>query len=591
MAGERNLGFRIGATDDATAVFAKLARAAKSSMADVQGDLDDTRTAGKRMADALTAVADELDRELEGTARAADKLAEALGPDLAAKLNDGDLDRFVSDLRAAGLSIEEIEADAEQLATALKRMDDVHVQASGRLRQGFDDVGDAARRSGGGVDKTRSVVANFAGNAVQDIPGVSGAFGALNVAAGQFAEYAAEGDISLRNFARSVGPLGLATVAITAVVSAMAEASKANAFRADQVEDWTRSVREGSQVVQLLREQIGQTGKLEIPVKVDLGDNNDPFDWIEDQLGFDETATQIRDLLPVLHNLGLSVNDFARLTGASDEQLGRWREQMIAAGHDARTVDDAVLGVTGAQTQYRTATENAAIITDVLADSTESNNQAMERANRLLEEGRRRYEELVAARERSLGNDLDLQDAMVASARALERYNETLADTEASELDKIEAGNSLIDTYLAQGESARQRAEDEAVAAGDAANATELGTQAQVVSLLQLADNLGPDSELRRQLLEHIRILNEDVPRDITTRVRMDLSELEELRRRYPNIPPPISSSRDLAAVTDGVVIYQTVNGRLTADEQAEVTAAAREAANQVNRIVAIRAS
>lgn len=77
-------------------------------------------SASDRMADALSALADDVDRELAEVAQASARLGQALGPDVMASLTVGDLDRIVIELRSAGASIEEIEASAVFLAAALR---------------------------------------------------------------------------------------------------------------------------------------------------------------------------------------------------------------------------------------------------------------------------------------------------------------------------------------------------------------------------------------------------------------------------------------------------------------------------------------
>ena len=105
--------FRIDAKDDASSVFGKIGAAAQRELGKVEEAADDGASAGKRMADALRSVADDVERDLQDTARAADKLGEALGPELRAKIGDAGLDRFVTDLRTAGVSVDEIETEAE----------------------------------------------------------------------------------------------------------------------------------------------------------------------------------------------------------------------------------------------------------------------------------------------------------------------------------------------------------------------------------------------------------------------------------------------------------------------------------------------
>ena len=85
----------------------------KKAAKGVGDELDDTRTAAKRVAAELEKRADEMASDLKSSEKAAEALANALGPEMAAKIGDARLDSFIGDLKRAGLSFEEVEADAK----------------------------------------------------------------------------------------------------------------------------------------------------------------------------------------------------------------------------------------------------------------------------------------------------------------------------------------------------------------------------------------------------------------------------------------------------------------------------------------------
>lgn len=193
--------------------FQNIARSAKKFLGATEDSLDDTRTAAQRMADGIEAMADDAKTEFTGLRSAATKLADALGPEMAAKIGQANIDRFVQQLRAADIEFEDIEANAEQLARAVGKLDD----ARPAIKNMQNDLAAVSLEG----DKTRGVMANLAGNAVQELPGVSAALGPVGVAAGQLGEYFTEGDIKLRNLLTTAGGLaafGIAWQVITTIM-------------------------------------------------------------------------------------------------------------------------------------------------------------------------------------------------------------------------------------------------------------------------------------------------------------------------------------------------------------------------------------
>ncbi len=317
----KNLAFRISADDsDALKSFAAISKSADREMTKVAQALDDTDTAGKRMADGLKAAAAQIDAELTGVKGASDALRRSLGDDF--DRSSAEVDGFVQDLRRAGLTFEEIEADADELAAAIRALDDVRLK---NVSAGLDDVDDSVRRVGETTDKTKSVVANFAGNAAQDLPGISDAFGGLNVAVGQFAEYATEGDIAVSGLMKALGPIAIGTGVIAGVeklVSHLKDIAESKAFNRERVDGFVDAIREGETAVSSLREQILETGKIEV------------------RIGNDD---KVRDLLPDLAAVNMNLGDYLLLVDGSAEQVERWAAAQL--GVDTEWVLEARMGM------------------------------------------------------------------------------------------------------------------------------------------------------------------------------------------------------------------------------------------------------
>jgi uncharacterized protein YoxC len=213
-----DISYRLNvATKDAEKNLKAAAKEAKK----LGTDLDDTRTAGKKAADFLSKFADDAQADFKANAKAAEKLAEALGSEFVAELNASgrSVDDLVDDLKRMGLTAQDVEDSVDDLAPALKKTADVGKQIDTHITKNLKGVAEEA-------DKSKSVMANAMGNMSQEIPGVAEAFGPLNTAVGQFAEYAAEGGISMGGLVKAAGPIAVVGLAIGAVTSIMAKQKK-----------------------------------------------------------------------------------------------------------------------------------------------------------------------------------------------------------------------------------------------------------------------------------------------------------------------------------------------------------------------------
>lgn len=216
MARDLKFNLRVAARE----AEAELKNASKAAR-ELGDDLEDTgKTKAQRLADGMKRVADDVDREIDDMKAAADALGAALGPELAARVDTASV---VTELRMVGLTADDIKADADALADALRRVDQVNMRG---VRTEADDIQTGFRNVGTEADQTRSVVANFAGNAAQELPGVTGAMGPLNMAIGQFAEYASEGNIKMSNFIKAGAGLAGLSVAMWAISKGAEQAAK-----------------------------------------------------------------------------------------------------------------------------------------------------------------------------------------------------------------------------------------------------------------------------------------------------------------------------------------------------------------------------
>lgn len=195
-------------------------------------ELDDSVDGGKRLTAAMRLAADHIEADLAQTRAMAQRLGEALGPELSASMGSARLDQFAANLRQAGMSADQLDENIDDVADAVRRMD-----AASASVDNFDG---SMRRAADTTDRTGSVVANFAGNAAQELPGVTSAMGPLNMAIGQFAEYAMEGGIGLKQFAGAAGGLAVVSAGLALLshhMESAAEKERRIAERAAEVAD------------------------------------------------------------------------------------------------------------------------------------------------------------------------------------------------------------------------------------------------------------------------------------------------------------------------------------------------------------------
>lgn len=533
-----DLPFRIRATDDASGITASTQRKIKRSLADIDDSFDDTASNAKRALDIINGDLDETEQEMRDVARVSDLLKAALGDSFDG--STGSIDQFVTKLRGAGLTINDIEGEVDGFAASLQRAEDVARSSSQRIGDEFDrNVRPSVERTSAAVDRSGSVFANFAGNAAQDLPGISGAFGALNVAAGQFVEYASEGGIAIKGLVAALGPIAVGTLLVSKIASAFAASSEAARRHREQVDGLVDSIRDGEDASAALLEQWEDLGKVEVrdPLGNTLNLNDD------------------------LRALGLTAEDFQRIVEGGGESIGAWGQAARDAGLDAGAVDRVLQGMVttygtleeaeegarvqselfgDAQGEVRRALERVTAATEAAAEASEEHAEAQEAAaeavaavEEAIDEAKSALDEWAGAVEDVAGLEVDMSEAMLDSADQLDDYREVMEDAEATDRDKIRASNDLISAFEAEGETARLLAETQARAAGRSATAVEEGVAAQIATLTRLAQNMEPGSPVRLQteaMIANLQLIEGTHHATVTVDTKRALEDLERVR-------------------------------------------------------------
>lgn len=279
MAGERALTIKfLGDGKD----FRRMAKEAVSA-------LDETESKGTAVARAMEALSGKIEQEMRDAASATEVLQTALGVETVAAFKEAgrSVDAIVEDLHRAGLSYDDIRADADVLADTMRRVEqagrdmgtgidagavegeqsikDIGPAADSAIaslrdvgsagRTVGDDLDDGGRRAKAGLDgvhdsadNSRGVLANMVGNATQDLGALGGVAGTAGMAIGQLAEYGAEGSLTLGGLAKFAGPMigvGVAVTGITWAMGKLKDASQRAKEEAQGMLEVQESLRDG----------------------------------------------------------------------------------------------------------------------------------------------------------------------------------------------------------------------------------------------------------------------------------------------------------------------------------------------------------
>jgi len=356
-------------------------------------ELTDAEDAGKQMAAALKLAADKADRELAETVALADKLGQALGPELTARVN---VDEIAGKMRQVGMTTADVEANIDDFRSSLTQMANTADQAKARM----GDLDDGVRRVGDSTDRSRSVMANFTGNAMQELPMLSEAFGPLNMAIGQFAEYGAEGNISLKNMAAQAGPMAGIGAAIWYANNQLELMKKKDAFRAERVKAYTEVVDDAGDAAANLATKLRELGKIESTTSMNAGN---PF------------AKATIDVTKALDQAGLSVEQYAELVVGGADAVRAWIDAQQAAGNEIPTELYKALG--DDIEDYDKAQSNAAVNARFFGGEVAT---AADKAKRHIADLGREWDKFTGK--------FDQEDALANAVLAVEGLDDALAD-------------------------------------------------------------------------------------------------------------------------------------------------------------------
>lgn len=323
-------------------------------------DLSDVEIADAAF-DALRTKADELESELQGTARAVQAIGEQLGEGFDSARVEG----LVNDLRDVGVSFDQIEQHARDAADVIERVDGIKLDA---VNSGLTNVDSSMRRLSASGDQSRSVLANLVGNTAQDLGELGGVAGSAGVAIGQLAEYAADGNISLQNFAKIVGPL-LAVGAATAGIAESFRVASDVMGRSGRIAETLRDQMDGLDVTatDLLETFKENKEALELPedVTVSWGDY---VNVLQEIVHLGDGFSKV-DVAGILDKANVSLATFARLIEESADAGRTYDQQLQSEATFVGELQAALDAGLITQTEFNAAYELFGQLHDQTADA------------------------------------------------------------------------------------------------------------------------------------------------------------------------------------------------------------------------------
>jgi len=530
---------------------------ARKSFAEVEQGANDSSTAAQRLAASITKTANTLDIELKASTAAADALGLALGPEFAAKVGRNGLNKLVSDLNRAGVSIKDITAEADVLAAAIKQVDDVNLR---NVSAEADHLQTSMAGVAKSTDRSRSVMANFTGNAAQEIPGVANALGPLNVAVGQFAEYAAEGGVSLKNFAKAIGPIAILSgglLVVQGIIKASAAETKYWADNAEIVRDALLGLENPLDVI-AKKNKEAMSIKVYDPNKGIFGGTREITDDVL-KLGLSQT-----ELTDILKGGKGAVEAWADTVEGSRKPLRRWaldRDEATSAALVYKYLNDQIKS--GAEGTKQAVTQQK-VFGDVLTQTASASDSVGMSAGfaavgiaqqTAATEAATAASEAAAQADRDQANAIDsVRNALYARNNA--RYAATDADLNAKtaieEYNKAQAkadksGRPKDIAAAAAAQRDAERAINGAAGAASSyaeetnkgASATTIAaasTRAAVVELNKLKDVVSKDGALTFAVEQWIFLLN-SVPKTIDTAFGISFGSAVKPVRQTTGIP------------------------------------------------------
>jgi len=540
MAGGRDLTYRVGVdASDAVSGLRNLERSVRSAMKTVEGEFDDSASAGDKFAASIDRVAAAMKEDFASAAIAAEELQRAL-KDAGSGMDVGDA---LTTLQRMGVSMDEVTADADKFAASLKQLDDVRAAGVKDLDSVTPGLATKLDNVSKSADSSRSALANMIGNSTQTMGQFVGITDDLGVGIGQIGEYFADAAFEgenlgsvFRSFAGVVGPMAALGAATLVMSQAMEAAQASRAFNAANVKQYSDAIKEGVSATASFNDEIRQTGELQF--RTHTGG------------GFLGMFADTQDLLPVLERAGQDVASFNKIveqyvktqdfSGDANDRNRASLEAQGASMLDAiditkAAVDEAHARIDAQQKGVR-ANELLASSDDAATASAKELNAAyrdaaapMQRYADLQQEAAdqaQRITDIMNAQADALNAQVDAAtaaaDQQLVVNDAFAEFGKQLKDNKASADDVRDAAIDLAKANV-------QLASDQAAASGATITSTQKLDAQNSALLSTAAAAKGP---ARSAILDYIGAVNQ-IPPEVMTQIQaaIDRGDIDEANR------------------------------------------------------------
>lgn len=355
-----------------------------------EDSFEDVESAGKQMARAISQASAATIDEIEKTKRAVDALETALDG------FDADPQQVVGDLKKMGLTADEITADANELAAAIRSIDDVKISARDA---GFDDLNKVMGETES-TGRASSAAIGGIGGSISELPGI-GSLGPIAESIGQLAEGALEGEVNTKQLVGALGVMGGTAAAMWVVNKAMTQIADNKAFKKQQIQDFrdAREEIEGmegdlsafNEVLKDSDELLANVG--DGPLGFMKGQENILDDIIESGVAYDDFIKGMEEGGPAYDFVVAKMEAFVASKKAERDALRKGTPEWGKAQKAYKNAEDALNGLDDVQKNYAESGATYAETEAWKAESTIKSAEAMEEAAEAAEELRTAYGE------------------------------------------------------------------------------------------------------------------------------------------------------------------------------------------------------
>lgn len=380
----KDLTYTVGVdASDAVSGLRKLESAVRSSMREVEGELDESATAGDKFAASIDRLSAQMKEDFNSSAIAAEELKRAL-KDAGSTMDVGDA---LTELNRMGISMDEVTQDADKFATSLKQLDDVRITGVKDLDSVAPGLATKLNDVQKSADSSKGALANMVGNSAQDLGELGGIAGSAGVAVGQMAEYFADAAFEgeglgsvLKNFGAVAGPIAALSAGVFLVSSAISAYNQPAEEAAKLTEDFGDAMAEGGDdalaFADVLRGNADGMRDFRASANSNLGDFGIALERTFEKiplLGSLVDATSV-NLIDAMSKAGLSVYALGKQIDGTGESSEAFHARLQAAADAGKITGDEMRALEEAVREYGDSATQAAKEAGVFAVSTDEVN-------------------------------------------------------------------------------------------------------------------------------------------------------------------------------------------------------------------------